>query len=47
MELDLEKIEFQNRGMDLNSLETWAYCQFFYKIWAKCQNLQRYTGGKC
>ena len=25
-ELDLEKIEFQNRGMDLNSFKTRTYC---------------------
>ena len=35
MELDLEKIKFQNKDMDLNSLEIGAYCQFFYKIGAK------------
>ena len=34
--LEIIKIEFQNRGMNPNSLETRAYCQIFKKIRAKC-----------
>lgn len=34
MELNLKKIEFQNKDLDLNNLEIKVYCQTFYKVGA-------------
>ena len=35
LKLDFNKIEFQNKGMNLYSFKTGAYCQIFFKIGVK------------